>query len=151
MMDMEEMEFFNYVFEKIKDSKDIDNALKSLNLGGKMKIEGVTKIMNEKEVITGFTTLRDLKDYFLNKYCVFYNNRTYINIFVNDIIMSDAKGLKFLSFVFERSNGYKQMVAIDEHGGINIKINGEKDVYYIDNFDIQSETIGITKYGGLNE
>jgi len=50
MMDMEEMEFFNYVFEKIKDSKDIDNALKSLNLGGKIKIEGIKKIMNGKEV-----------------------------------------------------------------------------------------------------
>ena len=50
MMNMEEMEFFNYVFEKIKDSKDIKSALNSLNLGGKMKIEGVTKIMNGKEV-----------------------------------------------------------------------------------------------------
>lgn len=50
MEDMEEMEFFNYVFDKIKDSKDIKSALNSLNLGVKMKIEGIKKIMNGKEV-----------------------------------------------------------------------------------------------------
>lgn len=50
MEDMEEMEFFNYVFDKIKDSKDIKNALNSLNLGVEMKMEGIKKIMNGKEV-----------------------------------------------------------------------------------------------------
>lgn len=50
MMDMEEMEFFNYVFDKIKDSKDIKSALNSLNLGVEMKMEGIKKIMNGKEV-----------------------------------------------------------------------------------------------------
>ena len=50
MEDMEEMEFFNYVFDKIKDSKDIKSALNSLNLGVEMKMEGIKKIMNGKEV-----------------------------------------------------------------------------------------------------
>ena len=50
MKDMEEMEFFNYVFDKIKDSKDIKSALNSLNLGVEMKMEGIKKIMNGKEV-----------------------------------------------------------------------------------------------------
>ena len=50
MEDMEEMEFFNYVFDKIKDSKDIKSALNSLNLGIEMKMEGIKKIMNGKEV-----------------------------------------------------------------------------------------------------
>ena len=50
MEDMEEMEFFNYIFDKIKDSKDIKSALNSLNLGVEMKMEGIKKIMNGKEV-----------------------------------------------------------------------------------------------------
>ena len=69
MEDMEEMEFFNYVFDKIKDSKDIKSALNSLNLGELIVIINVS-----------------LEEGFIVKYCVVsFTNLEHFSIHFNFI------------------------------------------------------------------